>query len=49
MCEPISMEFLVLFRWFIKPPNSIAIVKLQLAICDTSFWNFLLKFGHKGP
>ena len=40
------------FRWFkftLKPPYSIAHDKLQLAIWDTSFWTFLLKFGHKGP
>ena len=39
-------------RWFkftLKPPNSIAIGKLRLAIWDTSFWTFWLKFGHKGP
>ena len=41
-----------LFRWFkftLKPPNSIAIGKLRLAIWDTCFWTFWLKFGHKGP
>ena len=41
-----------LFRWFkftLKPPYSIACDKLQLAISDTSFWTFWLKFGHKGP
>ena len=27
---------------------SIAIGKLRLAIWDTSFWTFWLKFGHKG-
>ena len=40
------------FRWFkftLKPPYSIAHGKLQLAIWDTSFWTFWLKFGHKGP
>ena len=40
------------FRWFkftLKPPYSIAHDKLRLAIWDTSFWTFLLKFGHKGP
>ena len=40
------------FRWFkftLKPPYSIACGKLQLAIWDTSFWTFFLKFGHKGP
>ena len=42
----------VLFRWFkftLKPPYSIMHGKLQLAIWDTSFWTFWLKFGHKGP
>ena len=41
-----------IFRWFkftLKPPYSIVIGKLRLAIWDTSFWTFLLKFGHKGP
>ena len=41
-----------IFRWFkftLKPPYSIAIGKLRLAIWDTSFWTFWLKFGHKGP
>ena len=41
-----------LFRWFkftLKPPYSIAIGKLWLAIWDTSFWTFWVKFGHKGP
>ena len=41
-----------LFRWFkftLKPPYSIAREKLRLAIWDTSFWTFWLKFGHKGP
>ena len=28
---------------------SIAHDNLQLAIWDTSFWTFLVKFGHKGP
>ena len=39
-------------RWFkftLKPPYSIAHDKLRLAIWDTSFWTFWLKFGHKGP
>ena len=41
-----------LFRWFkftLKPPNRITHDKLRLAIWDTSFWTFWLKFGHKGP
>ena len=44
--------FVVVFRWFkftLKPPYSIAHDKLRLAIWDTSFWTFWLKFGHKGP
>ena len=41
-----------IFRWFkftLKPPYSIAHDKLRLAIWDTDFWTFWLKFGHKGP
>ena len=41
-----------IFRWFkftLKPPYSIMHDKLRLAIWDTSFWTFWLKFGHKGP
>ena len=41
-----------IIRWFkftLKPPYSIVIGKLQLAIWDTSFWTFWLKFGHKLP
>ena len=41
-----------LFRWFkftLKPPYSITHGKLRLVIWDTSFWTFLVKFGHKGP
>ena len=47
-----SNKLLLVFRWFkftLKPPYSIAIGKLRLAIWDTSFWTFWLKFGHKGP
>ena len=33
----------------LKPPNSIASEKLRLAIWDTSFWTFWVKFGHNGP
>ena len=43
---------LPIIRWFkftLKPPYSIAHDKLRLAIWDTSFWTFWLKFGHKGP
>ena len=39
------------FRWFkftLKLPYSIVHDNLRLAIWDTSFWTFLLKFGHKG-
>ena len=41
-----------LFRWFkltLKPPYSITHGKLWLVIWNTSFWTFLVKFGHKGP
>ena len=41
-----------IFRWFkftLKPPYSIVRGKLRLAIWDTSFWTFWLKFGHKTP
>ena len=41
--------FFRLFKFTLKPPYSIAHDKLRLAIWDTSFWNFLVKFGHKGP
>ena len=40
------------FRWFkftLKPPNRITGDKLRLAIWDTSFWTFWVKFGHNGP
>ena len=45
-----SLIIMFLFRWFkftLKPPYSITHGKL-LAIWDTSFWMFLLKFGQKG-
>ena len=41
-----------IFRWFkftLKPPNRIMNGKLRLAIWDTSFWTFWVKFGHNGP
>ena len=41
-----------IFRWFKfthKPPYSIMCDKLWLAIWETSFWTFLVKFGLKGP
>ena len=44
--------FFPIFRWFkftLKPPYSIAHDKLRLAIWDTSFSTFWLKFGHKRP
>ena len=52
--EKCPCEYLTgtMFRWFkftLKPPYSIAHDKLRLAIWDTSFWTFWLKFGHKGP
>ena len=48
----LNTEWVFLIRWFkftLKPPNRITCDKLQLAIWDTSFWSFWLKFGHKGP
>ena len=33
----------------LKPPYSIMRGKLRLAIWDTAFWTFWVKFGHKGP
>ena len=51
-CKMFSYDEYLLFRWFkftLKPPYSIACGELQLAIRDTSFWIFWLKFGHKGP
>ena len=48
----ILLECCLVFRWFkftLKPPYSITHDKLWLAIWDTSFWTFLVKFGHKGP
>ena len=56
--RPYSGHFwhMPLFRWFkftlkftLKSPNSIVHEKFQLAIWDTSFWIFLVKFGHNGP
>ena len=47
-----SKSEISVFRWFkftLKPPYSIAHDNLRLAIWDTSFWTFWLKFGHKGP
>ena len=41
----------LIFRWFkftLKPPYRITYDKLRLAIWDTSFWTFWVKFGHKG-
>ena len=40
------------FLWFKftpKPPNSIMHGNFFLAICDTSHWNFFVKFGLKTP
>ena len=47
-----NFKFSFVFRWFkfiLKPPYSIAHDKLRLAIRDTSFWTFLVKFRHKEP
>ena len=43
----INLDLIRIFT--LKPPYSIAHGKLRLAIWDTSFWTFWLKFGHKGP
>ena len=48
----LNVYFFPFFRWFkftLKPPYSITFGKLRLAIWDTFFWTFLVKFGHKGP
>ena len=40
----------MIFRWFkltLKPPIAVAHDKLRLAIWDTSFWTFFVKFGHR--
>ena len=51
--DSVDIEIIVeIIRWFkftLKPPYSITRDKLRLAIWDTSFWTFWLKFGHKGP
>ena len=50
--EKLKNKLKVVFRWFkftLKPPYSIMCGKLRLAIWDTSFWTFWLKFGHKAP
>ena len=52
--KPYRYNFIQNFfiRWFkftLKPPNRITGEKLRLAIWDTSFWNFWVKFGHNGP
>ena len=52
MFKAIKIYKLQIFRWFkftLKPPNSIACEKFRLAIWDTYFWNFLVKFGYNGP
>ena len=46
------LTYLRIIRWFkftLKPPYSIVHDKLRLAIWDTSFRIFWLKFGYKGP
>ena len=43
------LAFSFFFFFTIKPPYSIPIGKLKLAIWETSFWTFLDKFGHMGP
>ena len=52
MCFWELWPFFPFFRWFkftLKPPNRITHDKLWLAILHTSFWTFLVKFGHNGP
>ena len=52
MPSKLDIDLRAIFRWFkftLKPPYSITRDKLRLAIWDTSFWTFWLKFGHKGP
>ena len=47
-----NVQSFEVFRWFkytLKPPYSTMCGELRLAIWDTSFWTFWLKFGHKGP
>ena len=49
--KPECCVFIIfLFRWLkftLKPPYSITHDKLRLAIWDTSFWTFWVKFGHE--
>ena len=45
-------DYMYFFRWFkftLKPPIAVARDNLRLAIWDTSFWNFFVKFGHRTP
>ena len=52
MQQILYVHKLHIIRWFkftLKPPYSITHDNLRLAIWDTSFWTFWLKFGHKGP
>ena len=52
MTDLFSCNVVSIFRWFkftLKPPNRITSEKLRLAIWDTSFWTFWVKFGHNGP
>ena len=51
LCQDLVSKYFLVFRWFkftLKPPYSIAHGKLRLAIWDTFFSTFWLKFGHKG-
>ena len=48
-CTPAPHLLFRRFKFTLKPPYSITCSKLQLAIWDTSFQTFLLKFGHNGP
>ena len=50
--DEISLILNLVFRWFkftLKPPIAVARDNLRLAIWDTSFWTFFVKFGHRTP
>ena len=44
----VNFSFIRWFKFTLKPPYSIMHSKLRLAIWDTSFWTFWLKFGQQG-
>ena len=45
----IIWKLIKIIQFCLKDFNSIAIGKFRLTIWNTSFWNFLVKFGHNGP